>query len=162
MGALVAYETARLLEGERPGEVLRLFVSGRVAPSMPVEDWDMDASADDVIVGKLAALGGSGEAQLSDPDVLQLMLPVIRADYRALRAHRAAPGTVQCPVTALAGDADSTTPIDGVGRWKEHTAGEFELEVYPGGHFFVIEHQDAVLDLIARRVLADVAWQQAV
>lgn len=161
MGALVAYETARIIECDASAEILRLFVSGRVAPSVALEDWDLDAYGDEFIIERMAALGGTGEAQLSDPDVLQLMLPVIRADYRALRTHAAAQGKVRCPVTALTGDADPTTPVDDVARWKEHTEEEFELEVYPGGHFFVTEHQDTVLELIARRVLADVAWQQA-
>ena len=156
MGALVAYETARLLERDRSTEVVHLFVSGRPAPSVPAEDWNLDGWTDDAVIERLAALGGTDAAQLSDPDLRRLVLPVIRADYRTLRTHRATPGTVRCPVTALAGDTDPTTPVDGVGRWKEHTEGEFELEVYPGGHFFLVERQNAVLELIARRLLPDV------
>jgi surfactin synthase thioesterase subunit len=34
-------------------------------------------------------------------------------------------------------------------RWSEHTTGEFRLRTFPGGHFFLADHQAAVNDELA-------------
>jgi surfactin synthase thioesterase subunit len=46
---------------------------------------------------------------------------------------------------ALTGDQDPKVAIDDAAAWREHTEGEFELVVYPGGHFFLNDHVPAIL-----------------
>jgi surfactin synthase thioesterase subunit len=161
MGAVVAFETARLLESGGT-DLLRLFVSGRGAPALGTFDKDLDAWDDDQIIAELVGLGGTGQAQLAEAEVMQMMLPPLRADYRALRSYRAdANASVRCPVTALTGEADLTTPVAHAAAWDHHTMSEFDLHTYPGGHFFVADHQDAVVSLLSDHVQEDVAWTRS-
>ncbi|GAA1254866.1 alpha/beta fold hydrolase [Sphaerisporangium rubeum] len=142
MGASLAYEVALRLT--TPPDVL--VVSGRRAPSRrrPAEHLD-----DVELVAKVRALGGTDAARLADPDVLEMVLPALRADHRALAAYRDTPGAVPCPVVGLAGDGDAEAPVEDVDAWRHHTTGGFTLRVFPGGHFFVAERLREVADVVA-------------
>ncbi|MEU1183225.1 alpha/beta fold hydrolase [Streptomyces sp. NPDC005820] len=152
MGASVAYETAALLSrnsGDGPGA---LFVSGRRAPSRPrrsTESFDDDRA----LLDKVRRLGGTGTRLLDDAGVRELILPALRADYRAVAAYRGTPGApLSCPVVALAGDGDTEASVDDVAAWARHTTGTFELGVFEGGHFFLADQWAAVARLVASRL----------
>jgi surfactin synthase thioesterase subunit len=42
--------------------------------------------------------------------------------------------------------------VDETRSWREHTSGDFSLEVFSGGDFYLTEHQDAVLDRITKQL----------
>lgn len=42
--------------------------------------------------------------------------------------------------------------IDEARAWEEHTTGATELEVLPGGHFFLADRSAEVIELLARRL----------
>ncbi len=149
MGASLAYEVAVRLEGRPDAAPTALILSGRRAPSRwrPTPEPADDAT----LIAKVRALGGTAAERLSDPDVLELVLPALRADHRALATYRDTPGApVSCPVVALAGDADTESSVSDVDAWRHHTTGGFELRVFSGGHFFVADRLPARARLIAR------------
>ncbi|GLX94059.1 alpha/beta fold hydrolase [Herbidospora sp. NBRC 101105] len=152
MGASLAYEVAARLEG-RPGAPARLILSGRRAPSR----WrpSPEPSGDAALVARVRALGGTDAHRLTDPDVLELVLPALRADHLALAGYRDTPGAaVSCPVTAFAGERDAEAPVDDVAAWRHHTTGGFDLRVFPGGHFFIADDAPGTARLIADLVRA--------
>lgn len=153
MGATLAFEVARGLEAQGTAPVA-LFASGRRAPSRYRND-QVHLRDDDGIVAELQLLSGTDSRLLGNEDLLRLVIPVIRADYKAVETYRCADGAVvNCPVTVLVGDSDPKATIEEARAWSEHTAGAFDLQVYPGGHFYLSEHQDEVTDLIAERLAA--------
>jgi surfactin synthase thioesterase subunit len=149
MGAVVAYEVAR--RWESAGVPLRhLHVSGRRAPSR-VRDDTVHQRDDDGIRAQVAELGGPSVELLSHPELGPLLLPPIRNDYKAIETYRYAPGPpLTCPVTAAIGDNDPVVSPDEARAWAEHTTGPFQLRVYPGGHFYLNDHQRQVVDLVRR------------
>ena len=52
------------------------------------------------------------------------------------------------PVVALAGDRDPHVGLDEVEAWRGHTTGAFELKVFPGGHFFLTDHEPEIAALV--------------
>ncbi|MBT0771670.1 thioesterase [Kineosporia sp. J2-2] len=152
MGASLAFELTRRLEAAGL-PVARLFVSGRRAPSV-LHDGRVHLMDDAGLLGHLRGLDGTAPAVLDDADLMRAALPALRADYRAAELYRGTPGaTVAAPVTALGGDADPETPVADVAAWSAHTTGGFELEVFPGGHFFVTGRAASdVLALLERRL----------
>jgi pyochelin biosynthetic protein PchC len=153
MGALVAFETARALRERGIGEVVHLFVSGRCAPSRVREERPLDEWPEERVIAELQQLGGTDAALLSDPDVVRMMLPALRDDYRALRRYRAAAGDrVDCPVTAMVGDDDVTTTVAESKGWATHTAGPFRQHVFPGGHFYLVAAEMGVLRQVQREL----------
>ncbi|WP_243726870.1 thioesterase II family protein [Actinocrispum wychmicini] len=137
MGALVAYEVARTLQG-RGGTLPRcLFVSGRQAPSVP-HRGKTHATDDAGLLEELRRIGGTDPRFLDEPDLAAAIVRVTRNDYRAVDRYRWAPGPpLECPVTALTGANDPQAAVDEVAVWREFTSVGFDLRVFPGGHFYL-------------------------
>ncbi|MFD7130811.1 thioesterase II family protein [Streptomyces sp. NPDC059894] len=150
MGATLAYELAlRLQETGRPGPS-HLFASGRRAPSRHRPE-NVHRRSDDEVVAEMKLLSGPDAPFLSDPDVLAMSMPAIRADYRAVETYRDVPGRMlHCPVTVLTGDRDPRVSQEEAEAWREHTDGAFALHRFPGGHFFLVEQAPAVLRVVSR------------
>lgn len=147
MGAVVAFEVARRMEGAGGGPV-RLFASGRRAPSRTREE-NVHLRDDDGLVAELRALSGTDVQFLADEELLRMILPAIRSDYTAVETYRCdSRATVRCPVTVLTGNADPKTSLDEARAWAEHTTGGSELKVFPGGHFFLADRQADVLAVL--------------
>ncbi|KAA2267020.1 thioesterase [Solihabitans fulvus] len=151
MGATVGFEVARRLE-QRAGIVpLALFASGRRAPSR-YRDELVHTKDDDGLVRELTLLSGTDSRLLGDEEMLRMIIPAIRGDYRAIEAYRCEPGaTLRAPIVAFTGDADPRTTLDEAQAWREHTESEFDLTVLSGGHFFVANHQSEILAAISAR-----------
>lgn len=156
MGATIAFEVARALEGSgiRLGG---LFVSGRRAPSR-YRDEQVHLRPDDGIVAELMELNGTGTDLLGDKEILEMILPAVRSDYRAIETYRYQPGRdVSCPIIAAVGDSDPKATLDEVRDWQTHSTGSFELRVFPGGHFYLVDHQAELIRAISDHVQATLA-----
>jgi pyochelin biosynthesis protein PchC len=152
MGAVIAYEVALRLAAAGAAPLERLFVSGRRAPSR-VRAGTVHQRDDAGVLAELRTLGGTDTSLLDDPELQALVLPAVRADYRAVETYREVPGRMlDCPVTALIGDVDPQVTEEEARDWAGHTTGPFELRVFPGGHFYLQEQAGAVIDLIAARL----------
>ncbi|MET9565845.1 thioesterase II family protein [Streptomyces tauricus] len=148
MGAAVGFELARILEREGPAAPLALFASGRRAPSI-AGDRGVRFLDDDGLVAELRSMGGTDMRVLDEPELLQLLLPSVRADYVASETYDAGPGAiVGCDVVALAGHKDAHVEVDDVAAWRDHTTGAFDLKVFPGGHFFLTDHEPEIAALV--------------
>jgi surfactin synthase thioesterase subunit len=153
MGASLAFEVARRLES-RGTRLLGLFVSGRRAPSA-FRDERYHLESDDGLLAEVKRLSGTDAKVLEDDEIIRMVLPALRNDYKAAETYRYRPGPdVGCPVLALIGDHDPKVTADEAGQWATHTSGAFELRTYPGAHFYLNEHHASVNRLIAARLAA--------
>jgi surfactin synthase thioesterase subunit len=147
MGALLAFEAARRLRREGV-DVPVLFVSGRRSPTRPAGQtglWRDDTR----LLAEVRRLNPPQVEALDAPELLPLIMPMLRGDYQAVENYRYEPAPpLTHPVTALTGDADpQVTPAEAE-AWREHTTGAFDVRVFPGGHFFLGSAQDRVLETI--------------
>jgi surfactin synthase thioesterase subunit len=153
MGAVVAYEvTRRLAQQGRTGPAA-LFVSGRRAPSVHrVERVHRGTDAD--LLRALQELAGTDARILGDEEMQRMILPAVRGDYRAIESYRHVPGhPLRCPVVALGGDGDPHASVDEIRAWAGHTTGAFELRVFSGGHFYLVDQQRHVISLLMERIV---------
>jgi surfactin synthase thioesterase subunit len=152
MGASVAFEVARRLPGTGV-EVLGLIVSGRCAPPCRCVSRRR-LSTDENILDEIRRLSGTDARVLSDDDLVRMILPALRADYAAVMAYHSEPDArVPYPVLAMVGDADPQVPVEDARAWADHTdSGEFELKVFPGGHFYLNDQAAAVIDAVRRQI----------
>jgi surfactin synthase thioesterase subunit len=154
MGAILAYEIAvRMREAGRPAPV-RLFASGRRAPSR-YRTERIHEGTDAQVVAELKLLGGPNPALLADPEMLELILPAVRSDYTAIERYRHDPGrTLTCPITALIGDRDPRVSPDEAQPWADHTTGPFTLKTFPGDHFYLVPRASELIAFISRTLTA--------
>ncbi len=89
MGALVAFELARALHAlPHVAPLTHLLVSGRKAPHLPEDDAPMRGLADDAFIAEIGRrYGGIPDEVLRERDLLDLLLPGLRADMTAIETH---------------------------------------------------------------------------
>lgn len=141
LGALIAFELTRSLRRAQRELPAHLFVSGRRAPDAAERrpgEAPLHTLPDAELIGELRQLEGTPDEVLATPELLELVLPTIRADFELgeTYAYRAEP-PLGCPITAMGGDADVDVTPEDLARWRAHTAGPFVKAVLPGGHFFL-------------------------
>ncbi|HEV2780663.1 MAG TPA: alpha/beta fold hydrolase [Actinophytocola sp.] len=152
LGATVAFEVARRLERDAGLVPRRLIVSGRRAPA-DVRDSGVHRRDDEGLLAELAEMSGTDSTVLTDPDLLDMILPVLRSDYRAAETYVYRPGPpLSCPILAMAADSDPRVSVEDVDRWRRYTTAGFELEVFPGGHFYLADERPGVVAAITRRL----------
>jgi Predicted thioesterase involved in non-ribosomal peptide biosynthesis len=136
MGALVAYEACLALPAGAP--VAMLVASASHAPA---EAAGREVPQhDEELLAELRTLGGTHPHVWDKPELVDLLLPTLRADFAAVRAYgRAERIQLRCPILALAGADDERVRPDQARRWSSYTASAFRQTVLPGGHFY-LEH----------------------
>jgi medium-chain acyl-[acyl-carrier-protein] hydrolase len=139
MGALLALDLARSLRSAGLPEPRCLFFSGRNATHVPMNHGSIHQMPDDEFLQALTTrYGGLPREILETPELLELYLPILRADLTLLETHRyEALAPLDCPVYALSGKEDSNVSDEGLDAWSEHTTGEFEAKRFDGGHFYL-------------------------
>jgi surfactin synthase thioesterase subunit len=155
MGASLGFEVALRLEGAGT-PAAHLFVSGRRPPSR-IRDEQLHLGDDDALIAELSRLAGTDSNILGDEELLRMVLPAIRNDYRAAETYRhddAPP--LAGPITVLTGDDDPRTSLDDATAWRPYTTAAFEVLVYPGGHFYLVENSAQVIDALSSRLRAGV------
>ncbi|NJP66267.1 thioesterase II family protein [Streptomyces spiramenti] len=148
LGAIVAFEVALRLSREGSAPV-SLIASGRRAPSR-YRDESLHQASDGRLLSEVDRLSGTAAGILDDPDLVRMLLPALRADYRAVERYRSEPGAaVDCPVLVLTGDQDPLTTLEEARAWEAHTTGDCTVDVYPGGHFYLNDHAPKVIAAIS-------------
>ena len=156
MGSLVAFELARTLRRHGEPAPRFLIVSGRRAPHLPdtTRKPPMHPLPDDAFVERLHELNGTPPDVLAHAELMRLLLPTLRADFQAVEtyAYREEP-PLSCPVAAFGGLKDKDISRAQVAEWRAMTRGPFSLHMFPGDHFFVNTDRQAVLEVVARKLL---------
>ncbi|MEV0296852.1 alpha/beta fold hydrolase [Nocardia sp. NPDC050710] len=154
MGATLAFETARRLEGAGQ-PVGSLFVSGRPAPTFE-ESGRLHLGSDDDLIAELERLANDPApigVLRAEPAVAELVLPALRSDYQAVETYRYRPGDpLSCDLAVLFGTDDPTVDHARATEWEPHTTGAYTVAPFPGGHFYLDERVDGVVAVVATRL----------
>ncbi|MEZ4454028.1 MAG: alpha/beta fold hydrolase [Nannocystaceae bacterium] len=146
MGATVGFEVVRALRRRGAPAPLRLIVAGRRAPHLPTPTPLRYPLPRPEFIAEMQRLGGTPPAILAEPELLDLFMGVLRADFEVLETHAFAPeAPLPTPITIFHGERDAEVSLAEIEAWAQHTSGGQRLHVFPGGHFF--PHQSRALVL---------------
>jgi medium-chain acyl-[acyl-carrier-protein] hydrolase len=162
MGGLIAFELARWLRRERNVSPVHIFVSGRRAPQLPERDPITYDLPEPEFLQRLRSLNGTPKRVLDHPELMQLMIPMLRADFSVCETYeyrRDFP--LDCPLTIFGGIEDTAYPREHLELWREHTTSSFSLHMFPGDHFFLKSAQHEMLDVIAQQLAGSNCLAQA-
>jgi surfactin synthase thioesterase subunit len=151
MGAMIAFEMARRLRSDGLMEPSHLFVSGRRAPQIQRDGpTTYDLPHHEFIV-MLRNLGGTPQEVLANTELMELMIPTLRADFRAVQTYKYLPDkSLGCPITTFGGLQDTEVRREDLLAWKEQTTSPFCMHLLSGDHFFLNTARIQLLGLIAR------------
>jgi len=138
MGALVAFELARELQRRRAPLPAVLGVSGRAAPDSGAHHTTLHLLPSSDLIRSLSVLGGVPEEVLAIPELIELMVPVLRADLELVETYRYVRdgGLLHCPITVFGGSVDPMVDAAGLGAWQDCSTRPVVIRVFSGGHFY--------------------------
>jgi medium-chain acyl-[acyl-carrier-protein] hydrolase len=153
MGATISFELIHKLRAEQGREPAHFFVSGRHAPQIPESDPITFNLPRPEFIQELRRLEGTPHEILDNPELLELLLPVLRADFELIQTYEyVARPRLKCPITALGGIADKDVSREQLEAWHEQSSGPFRICLYPGNHFFLQTEERVVLQTIAEQL----------
>jgi medium-chain acyl-[acyl-carrier-protein] hydrolase len=156
MGALLTFELAREMRRRRMPVPFHLFLSAYPAPdSMVYADPPLHTLPDAEFIEKIRRLNGTPEQILQDASMMEMLLPMLRADYCVVETYAYQPeAPLHCPITAFGGDQDPDAPHEKLVGWRKETAQSFALKIFPGNHFFLFEVTAQILGQVSRTIEA--------
>ena len=150
MGAALAYEVARQLREDPARQPRLLIVSGAQSPHANARRKRLHDLPEPRLLDELRRWNGTPERVLRDPELLEIVLPIIRADLEVLETYNVADDyLLRCDVLALAGTHDPSVSPIAMSHWRDYTRGAFDLHVVAGDHFFVNTNARAVQAIVA-------------
>jgi medium-chain acyl-[acyl-carrier-protein] hydrolase len=153
LGAVLAYETAVALVRGRAPSPMALFVSGHRAPGLPPTRHPIHDLPEREFLAELQRLNGVPPELFEDRELLDLVLPQLRADFRMAETYAPSPpDKLTCAIVALGATEDDRVSRATLEPWRELTTGPFQLTMLPGDHFYVKSHRSRLLELIAARL----------
>jgi len=155
MGALIGFELARSLRAEGLEGPAHMVVSAFRAPHLPDPREPVHDLPDADLVLRLRRLGGTPPEVLREPELMELMLPLLRADLSICETYVHRRGEpLDCSLTVFGGAGDPEVSRKELEAWQPHFRGPFKMYILPGGHFFLQTGQALVLRILARDVSA--------
>lgn len=151
MGALIGFELARQLRWQHGPSPSHLFVSGRGAPQLPPYEPPIHDLPEPQFIAELQRFNGTPKEVLEHPELMQLLIPTLRADFAICETYtytRGAP--IECPISAFGGLQDHRVRPERLEPWRHQSCASFKLRLFPGDHFFLHTAEPLLLMTIAR------------
>lgn len=152
MGALLVYGIANALRARLMPMPSALLVSACAAPSQRTHEHFADKQDEAGLIADLRKQGGTPEEVFENPELLHMTLTVLGADYRVCESFRYRPvSPLPLPLHVFAGRSDEIHEAR-MQAWQSESAGEFSINWFDGGHFFLRQHEEAFLSLLVRHL----------
>ena len=138
-GGLVAFELSKNLL--RCGFHLPecLFISAARAPHLPARE-QIHHLPDAEFLQKLREFEGMSEEVMESPDLLSVVLPIVRGDFHLFEQHRADEiKPLPIPISVFGGLQDTEVTVGDVLAWASHTTKTFRSRFFEGNHFFAFD-----------------------
>jgi len=150
MGGLIGYELAHRLLVEKGLSPEHLLISGRRPPEVADTEEPLHLLPEAGLIERLRLLNGTPEEIFQHPELLEFLLPVIRADFAVCETYRYREKTpLPCHLTVYGGESDGYVNSGSLHHWRTHTQKNFRIRLFPGNHFFLNSERSLVLRFIA-------------
>jgi len=154
MGALICFELARRLRKINALQPVHLFISGHRAPHLLPAKRPIHQLPDSRFLEELRDLSGTPEEVLQNIELMQLLLPTLRADFSIVETYvYIEESPLDCSITAFGGLQDPEVHPEDLKAWQTQTHSEFTLHMYSGDHFFLRSAQTMLLEVISKKLM---------
>jgi medium-chain acyl-[acyl-carrier-protein] hydrolase len=153
MGAIIGFELARYLRRHHRLEPRYLFVSAAPAPHLREREKPIHALPEPEFIREIAKLNGTPLEVLESAELMQLVLPTLRADFALSEKYRYRnESPLDCPIAAFGGSRDESVTRAHLEAWRTQSANAFSLNIVPGDHFFLHASQTRLLALLSQKL----------
>ena len=158
MGGLISLELTRWLRRTGGPMPVHLFIAGRRAPQLPEDEAPSHDLPEAEFIERLRQLNGTPQEVLDHPELMQLMVPMLRADFSVCETYQyKSEPPLNIPITVFGGRDDIDVSREKLEPWQAHTTGSFSFHTFPGDHFFIHSAQAQIIDVIRKSLIPLVA-----
>ena len=151
MGARIALELARRLRMRGlplpRGMILAAFEAPRARRRAPLHSL-----SDAELLQALGRYEGTPTEVLENRELMELLLPLMRADFAISEAPAFDAPALPCPFAVWGGVEDPHVSPSDLEPWREETTGGFDVRLFPGGHFFLRSAREQVLQTLREQL----------
>jgi medium-chain acyl-[acyl-carrier-protein] hydrolase len=153
LGSLVCFELARQLRAKHQARPVRLFVSAGPAPQIPHPGTPIHNLPDKDFSADLCRLNGTPRELLNDKELMDIVLPSLRADFALYESYQYSPAPpLNCPISTYGGLNDHEVKHDDLEAWRDQTTASFSIRMFPGDHFFLKTAQSLLLRALSQEL----------
>ncbi len=158
MGALIGFELARALRQARRRLPRALLVSGFGAPHRASHRPPIHARDDEPFKEAIRALNGTPGDVIANAELMDLLLPLLRADFQAVETYRYSDEpALDIPILVYSGRDDPHTPPEDLAEWSRHSVVGSRVRLFDGDHFYLRTSGPALCEQVRADLLAAVA-----
>lgn len=157
MGGTLIFELSRVLRNRGLPAPVCLLPVAVGAPHTP-ETKLFHTLSDDELVAEIREFGVMSEEFIAHPELVDLALPILRADCMAHETYQwVEEAPFDFPIWVYGGLGDDTVDRERLDAWAVHTSGECRVHMINGGHLFIEELPDMLMQSLVRRIYASLA-----
>lgn len=125
-----------------------IVLTGRAAPGISVSNTIRHLLSREELLNDLILMGGLQPELLNHPELLDLIEPILRADFRAIETFDfSTVPMLKVPILVLGGTKDCISEEQMKG-WQRVTSAKCNIKMIQGGHFFIFQNVSEVVGLI--------------
>jgi len=150
MGAWIAFELAHAVHQRHGKSPVHLFVAAMAPPSMN-ETLLKGVGLDETWLPHMEI----PDALKKEAGFMNEWLHLFKADSALIQSY----GYIEkppldCPVTSFGGTKDTLVTESELSQWRRLTANVFNMKLLRGGHMFVVENKNNLLDIIRNNLVS--------
>lgn len=151
MGSLITYELYYKIKQLGHQSPVHIFFCAKEAPNIPVKDKWIHKLDDNELIKEIMPLGGISEEVLKNREILELYIPIIRADYKVVETYKfnQREMLIDCDITVINGKNDYTH-INHIYEWEKMTKGKCTFDFFDGGHFFINNYNNQLAEIVSK------------
>jgi medium-chain acyl-[acyl-carrier-protein] hydrolase len=153
LGSLVSFELARHLRANRSLRPVRLLVSAGPAPQIPHRGAPIHSLPENEFAAELRRLNGTPGELLNHKELMDIVLPALRADFALYESYRYLSGPpLNCPISTFGGLSDQRVNHEDLEAWRDQTSVSFSIRMFPGDHFFLKTTEPLLLQALSQEL----------
>lgn len=128
------------------------FIASGCRPLHLIRDISpMSSLSDAAFIQRLQGYGGTPPELLAHQELMALVLPMLRADFRLVEDYHLSSATpLPLPVTIMGGRQDQNVPVMELPQWQTLFTDPATVLLFDGGHFFIQQQRQAVLEALVQ------------
>jgi medium-chain acyl-[acyl-carrier-protein] hydrolase len=151
LGTITSYELVHKLSQLGLPKPEHMVMSGRGAPHIKSDKPLRYLLPDAQFIEALRELQGTQLEVLENDEMMQLLLPLLRADFTLAESYACdQPLVLPCGLSVYGGLTDVEVPKRDLEAWKVYTRDPITLRMFPGGHFFIHGAPQLLLQALVR------------
>ncbi len=149
MGTVVIYELMDKIYKNGNKKPLHIFLSGRYPPHL-AENSVIHSLPPEQFEKEIIRLGGTTPEVFHITELRNIFIPILKSDYMVVENYTFIDRNYRwdCDITILNGTEDKGLTGKEISEWNRYTNGKCNFYCFSGGHFFINQHMQEVVDII--------------